>query len=34
MSAGYAHADAALRASKVQIPLEAKASFKNLPLVD
>src|SRR6266566_268658 len=34
MRAGYAHADAALRASKVQIPVEAKANFENLPLVD
>jgi NTE family protein len=32
--AGYAQADAALRASKVQIPLEAEVSFKNLPAVD
>jgi NTE family protein len=32
--AGYAHADAALRASKVKIPVEAEASFKTLPLVD
>jgi NTE family protein len=32
--AGYAHADAALRASKVPIPVEDKASFENLPRVD
>lgn len=34
MRAGYAHADAALRASKVQMPIEVDASFKNLPLPD
>ena len=33
MRAGYAHADAALRGSKVQMPLETKASFENLPSV-
>jgi NTE family protein len=34
MRAGYAHADAALRASKVPMPVEAKASFENLPPVE
>jgi NTE family protein len=34
LRAGYAHCDAALRASKIPLPAACKPSFTNLPAVD
>ena len=34
LRAGYAHADASLRASKIALPVTGEPSFETLPAID